>query len=141
MSDDTHKMYEDAKRELNGLLKQQEEIKQKIANWAPVVEHLAILCDEPISDEISSLASQAGHDLGLSDAIRWVFENSPLASLTAIGVRDGLASIGYNLKKYASVMPPIHNTLKRMKDAGEIEEAESFMGTKKGYRLKQARKE
>jgi hypothetical protein len=48
-------------------------------------------------------------------------------------VRDELAKMGYDLEKYAFVMPPIHNTLKRMKEAGEIKEVEGLGGLGKAY--------
>jgi hypothetical protein len=39
-----------------------------------------------------------------------------------------MAEMGYDLSKYKYVMPQIHNTLKRMKEAGEIKEVEGLGG-------------
>jgi hypothetical protein len=39
-----------------------------------------------------------------------------------------MAEMGYELDKYKYVMPPIHNTLKRMKEAGEIKEVDAVGG-------------
>jgi hypothetical protein len=44
-----------------------------------------------------------------------------------------MAEMGYDLDKYKHVMPPIHNTLKRMKEAGEIKEVEGVGGIGRAY--------
>jgi hypothetical protein len=41
--------------------------------------------------------------------------------------------MGYELDKYKHVMPPIHNTLKRMKEAGEIKEVDGVGGLGKAF--------
>ena len=71
--------------------------------------------------------------MGLTEAIRWVFRQPLLLPLTPTGVRDRLAEMGYELEKYKHVMPPIHNTLKRMKEAGEIKEVDGLGGIGKAY--------
>ena len=53
--------------------------------------------------------------------------------LTPTQVRDRMAEMGYDLGKYKHVMPPIHNTLKRMKEAGEIKEVEGLGGIGRAY--------
>jgi hypothetical protein len=67
----------------------------------------------------------AGPGKGLTEAIRWVFRPPLLLPLTQTQVRDRMAEMGYDLSKYKHEMPPIHNTLKRMKEAGEIKEVEA----------------
>jgi hypothetical protein len=71
--------------------------------------------------------------MGLTEAIRWVFRQPLLVPLTPTGVRDRLAEMGYELEKYKHVMPPIHNTLKRMKEAGEIKEVDGVGGMGKAF--------
>ena len=71
--------------------------------------------------------------MGLTEAIRWVFRQPLLLPLTPTGVRDHLAKMGYELEKYKHVMPPIHNTLKRMKEAGEIREVEGLGGIGRAF--------
>jgi hypothetical protein len=44
-----------------------------------------------------------------------------------------MAEMGYDLGKYKHVMPPIHNTLKRMKEAGEINEVEGIGGIGRAF--------
>jgi len=139
MSSETNKeltpkeLYESAKSKLDDLLKKHAETKQQIAIWAPVVINLALACGEPLSTETANLANEFGQDLGLTDAIRWVFRQPLIESLTPVQVRDHLAHLGYDLSKYAHEMPPIHNTLKRLRDAGEIEEVDSPLG--RAFRL------
>src|SRR5947209_19712235 len=131
MPDETAtKMYESAREKLKELLRQEIEIKEQISHWGPIVEQLARLLGETVDPEIASRINElkqadastsgAGKEMGLTEAIRWVFRQPVLLPLTPTQVRDRLAEMGYDLDKYKHVMPPIHNRLKRMKEAGEI---------------------
>jgi len=144
MPDETAtKMYESARERLKELLRQETEIKEQISHWGPIVERLARLSDETIDPDIASRinelkqdqesASEAGHEMGLTEAIRWVFRQPLLLPLTPTQVRDRMAEMGYDLGKYKHVMPPIHNTLNRMKEAGEIREVEGIGGIGRAF--------
>jgi hypothetical protein len=142
MSDETAaKMYESARDKLLGLLRQEKEAKDQISHWAPIVEQLAKLCGATVDAEIVSRINElnkvneagAGQEMGLTEAIRWVFRQPLMLPLTPTQVRDHLAEMGYDLEKYAFVMPPIHNTLKRMKEAGEIKEVEGLGGIGRAF--------
>ncbi len=142
MSDETaSKMYESAKNRLLELLLQEKEIKDHISHWAPIVEQLARLSGETVDPEILGRINElkhvneagAGQEMGLTEAIRWVFRQPLMLPLTPTQVRDHLAEMGYDLGKYAHVMPPIHNTLKRMKEAGEIKEVDNLGGLGKAF--------
>jgi hypothetical protein len=135
------KMYEAARDRLKELLRQETEIKEQISHWGPIVEQLARLLGETLDTDIASRinelkqaeaggtgATGAGQEMGLTEAIRWVFRQPLLLPLTPTQVRDRMAEMGYDLDKYKHVMPPIHNTLKRMKEAGEIKEVEGLGG-------------
>ncbi len=138
MTDESYKKTLQAARdELADLLRRREEINRKIGKLAPVVEYLAALCDEPTRiDELLTLAThETAEDLGLSDAIRLVLKSAGVP-LTPTQIRDRLGEIGYDLDRYASVMPPIHNTLDRLKAAGELELDVSAAAGKKTYRLR-----
>jgi hypothetical protein len=137
MSDETAaKMYESARDRLLELLRQEKDVKDQISHWAPIVEQLAKLSGETVDSEIVSRINElnkvnqtgVGEEMGLTEAIRWVFRQPLLLPLTPTQVRDHLAEMGYDLEKYAFVMPPIHNTLKRMKEAGEIKEVDNVGG-------------
>src|SRR6266403_4760235 len=142
MSDETAaKMYESARNRLSELLRQEKEIKDHISHWAPIVEQLARLSGKPVAPEILVRINElkhvneagAGQEMGLTEAIRWVFRQPLLLPLTPTQVRDHLAQMGYELDKYKHVMPPIHNTLKRMKEAGEIREVEGLGGIGRAF--------
>ncbi|HEY1938703.1 MAG TPA: hypothetical protein VGJ33_12270 [Candidatus Angelobacter sp.] len=142
MSDETaKKMYESARERLLELLNQEKEAKEQISHWAPIVEQLARLCGETVDPEILSQVNEliqmnvagSAQEMGLTEAIRWVFRQPLLLPLTPTQVRDKLAEMGYDLEKYAHVMPPIHNTLKRMKEAGEIKEVDGLGGLGKAF--------
>ena len=142
MSDETAaKMYESARDRLLELLRQEKEVKDQISHWVPIVEQLAKLAGETVDPEIVSRINELnkvkevriGEEMGLTEAIRWVFRQPLILPLTPTGVRDKLAEMGYDLGKYAFVMPPIHNTLKRMKEAGEIKEVDNVGGLGKAF--------
>jgi hypothetical protein len=142
MSDETAvQMYESAKDRFLVLLRQEKETREQISHWAPIVEQLAKLAGEALEPEIANRIKELkrekegsiGEEMGLTEAIRWVFRQPHMLPLTPTQVRDELAKMGYDLEKYAFVMPPIHNTLKRMKEAGEIKEVEGLGGLGKAY--------
>jgi hypothetical protein len=142
MSDETAaKMYESARDRLLELLRQEKEVKDQISHWAPIVEQLAKLTGATVDPEIVSRINElnkvnpagVGEEMGLTEAIRWVFRQPLMLPLTPTQVRDHLAEMGYDLEKYAYVMPPIHNTLKRMKEAGEIKEVDNVGGLGKAF--------
>src|SRR4030088_2415965 len=144
MADETAtKMYESARERLEELLQQEAEIKEQISHWGPIVEQLARLFGETVDPDIASRinklrqneasATGAGQEMGLREAIRWFFRQPLLLPLTPTQVRDRMAEMGYDLGKYKHVMPPIHNTLKRMKEAGEIEEVEGIGGIGRAF--------
>src|SRR5882757_4085843 len=147
MPDETAtKMYESARERLKDLLRQETEIKEQISHWGPIVEQLAQLSGETVDMDIASRinelkqaeagevgASGTGQEMGLTEAIRWVFKQPLLLPLTPTQVRDRMAEMGYDLSKYKHVMPPIHNTLKRMKEAGEIREVDGIGGIGRAF--------
>jgi hypothetical protein len=140
MKDETAvQMYESAYERLTELLRKEAEIKEQIAGWIPVVEQLARLCGEKMDPELVKRANPASdpetaaQDMGLTESIRWVFRQGHLVPLTPVQVRNELAQMGYDLEKYKHVMPPIHNTLNRLKEAGEIKEVEGLGGLGKAF--------
>jgi hypothetical protein len=72
---------------------------------------------------IAALTKLCGYEptvpLGLTDACRLVLRNAA-QPLTALEVRDRLASIGVDLEKHANPLASIHTVLKRMQRAGEL---------------------
>ena len=142
MSDETaQRMYRSARDRFAELLRQETAINEQISHWAPIVEQLAKVAGETLETQIARRINElkedsertAGQELGLTEAIRWVFRQPLLLPLTPTQVRDRMAEMGYDLSKYKHVMPPIHNTLKRMKEAGEIKEVEGPLGLGRAF--------
>ena len=144
MSDTTAKeMYKSAEERFSALIRQEAEVKESISHWGPIVERLAKLSGETLEPGIASRINKlkqsesaeagAGQEMGLTEAIRWVFRQPHILPLTPTQVRDEMAKMGYDLDKYKHEMPPIHNTLKRMKEAGEIREVEGLGGIGRAF--------
>ena len=145
MADETAlRMYESARDRLRELLRQEADTKEQISHWGPIVEQLARLTGETLDSDIASRinelrqaeageAAGVGQEMGLTEAIRWVFRQPHIVPLTPTQVRDEMAKMGYDLEKYKHEMPPIHNTLKRMKEAGEIKEVEGLGGIGRAF--------
>jgi len=142
MGDQTAKdLFGSARTRFLELLRQEAGVKEHISHWAPIVEQLAKVAEETLEPEISKRIMELkreqeesiGQEMGLIEAIRWVFRQPHILPLTPTQVRDELGRMGYDLEKYKHVMPPIHNTLKRMKEAGEIKEVEGVGGLGKAF--------
>ena len=137
-------MFESARERLRELIEQEKSLQEQIGHWGPVLEQLGAMTGEKIPEQIQERlrllnkvkqASEAPlEDMGLTEAIRWVFRQPAILPLTPTQIRDQLVEMGYDVSKYAHPMPPIHNTLKRMKERGEIEEVEILGGLGRAFR-------
>ena len=89
-----------------------------------------------LQHSIAALTKLCGFEptvpLGLTDACRLVLRNSPLP-LTALEVRDRLASIGIDLTKYSNPLASIHTILRRMRESGEIVERDRESDERTAY--------
>jgi len=78
-----------------------------------------------LKHSIAALTKLCGYEptvpLGLTDACRLVLRNAT-QPLTALEVRDRLASIGVDLEKHSNPLASIHTVLKRLHEAGELVE-------------------
>src|SRR5262245_54577699 len=109
MSDETASvLLKYARERLLELLGQEADVKGQISHWGSVVEQLAKLSGEPLEPEIAGRINElkqneetgAGAEMGLTEAIRWVFRQPLILPLTPTQVRDRLAEMGYALDKY-----------------------------------------
>jgi len=144
MKDETAvSLYESARDRFRSLIAQEQKAQEQISHWGPIVEKLATLAGEELPadvqervnalNKVKRTSEMAVEDLGLTDAIRWVFKQPLILPLTPTQVRDRLAEMGFDLTKYTHMMPPIHNTLKRMKENGEIREVDAPLGLGKAF--------
>src|ERR1700757_118417 len=117
MADETAtRMYESARDRFKEMLRQETEAKEQISHWGPIVEQLARLTGETVDPDIGSRINElkqaeaggGGQEMGLTEAIRWVFRQPLTVPLTPTQVRDRMAEMGYDLGKYKHEMPPIH---------------------------------
>ncbi len=121
--------YDDALAELTALMDRLEEldverdsvitrigeVKEGVAAFAPLVKENPVETHPHLFPD----HSEAGTDLGLTDAVRRVLANSKPKRLTPVGVRTGLAAIGYQTKS-KNILPSIHTVLKRLEKNDEI---------------------
>ena len=106
--DDYRRALETAIREYETLMRQRGEIDERIAQLKQTIGSLTRLC-----------GLTATVEWGLTDACRLVIRNAG-RSLSAIEVRDRLASIGFDLSRYSNELASIHTVLKRLNQAGEV---------------------
>src|SRR5580765_2517539 len=96
------------------------EYEKLLAEHAAIERRLAQL-----KHSIAALTKLCGYEptvpLGLTDACRLVMRNAS-QPLTALEVRDRLASIGVDLEKHSNPLASIHTVLKRLQEAGELTE-------------------
>lgn len=101
--------------ERDGLITRIGEVREGATGLAPLVK------ENPVEThpELFPDHSGAGADLGLTDAIRRVLANSNPKRLTPVGVRTGLAAIGFQTQS-KNILPSIHTVLKRLEKSDEI---------------------
>ena len=100
-----------ALREYEQALAEQASLDARVAHLRQSILHLTKLCGyEPTVP------------FGLTEACRLVLRSAP-APLTAVGIRDRLQQMGFDLDRYANPLAAIHTTLKRMSEGGEAEPA------------------
>jgi hypothetical protein len=122
----------DAKAELAQLLQERRILEERISKLVPVIEYLSALCDE-LPSLSPDLQQPSATDIGLSDAIRLAFKAAAPNALSPTDVRDKLKQSGFHMDRYKYELPPIHNTINRLKANGELEDLDKPNG-EKGYR-------
>jgi hypothetical protein len=118
------KALESARSELARLAIEREKIARRMAALERMIEALVSICQEdgvslPPDFVLPAGLETASTSAGLTDAIKDALRRSD-TSMTPTEVRDKLLEAGFDLKRYASPLVPIHNTLKRLYDQGEI---------------------
>jgi hypothetical protein len=109
----------------------------QIAQLELVLSTLAPLVEDVRAELRDQLFVAGVADVKLAEACRGVMRAGP-AYRTARGVRDVLEWSGYDLSRHKNPLASIHGVLKRLAEAGEIEEAEINGSTR--YRRKASHK-
>lgn len=138
---DFNKMRSEAKKEMQSLIQERATLDRKIVGLEQTIKGLDAVCGTdtdpalekrsldplPLPPELEGLLS-----LGLTDAVRKLFQNSGVMLLTPVSVRDQLAMYGYELAQDNPVAA-IHAVFRRLEENLEINQA-ATEDDKKGYR-------
>ncbi len=128
---------EHAQQQLADLLSKRQEIDKKIIDWKRAIDSLAVVSEDvetsipPDLEMPPDFAEKLS--VGFTDAIRAILQRAR-AEMTPTQIRDELVAIGFDLKKYAQPMVPIHNTLKRLANQEEIIPVKDDGGQTTAYR-------
>jgi len=112
-----------AKTKLDQLVSERTRIEKEIVDWKRVVDSLTAVSEEP-SDELPAdvnvgAALSSLLTLKFTDGVRTVLEAAG-GTLTAPQIRDHLVNLGFDFSKYKQELVPLHNTLKRLEEQGEV---------------------
>jgi hypothetical protein len=127
MSEQTYlKAYKAAQKEYEELQAKRAEIDSRLARVRQIVLSLARLVgDEQVTD--SDLV-----DSGLTEAVGKVLRVTG-ASLTPAQIRDELARMGFDIKRFKSIIPSITKVLERLSKKGHVDIGKQRGSKKKFY--------
>jgi hypothetical protein len=128
MDDQTYlNAFEAARRELEELTTKRAEMDGRIARLRETVLSLAYLVNKEGLTETPDVAG-----MGLTDAVAKVLRLSGMA-LTPAQIRDELARLGFNVKKYADIIPNITKVLGRLAAKGHVDPSVHGTSARKLY--------
>jgi hypothetical protein len=123
-----------ARAKLTELVNARGRIDKEIIEWKRVVDSLSAV-SETVSEDVPSdigLAELAPVlRLKFTDAIRDILKTAD-GYVTAPQIRDQLIRMGFDFSKYKQELVPVHNTLKRLQDQGEVSARRDFRDTQGG---------
>jgi len=133
---------ETARKKLTELLESRAGIDKEIVKWKRVIDSLSALSDseeesDPSDVQVSSLAEKSGKvTIKFTEGIRMVLRQNfdPEIPMSAPDIKEKLINLGFDFSKYAQPLVPIHNTLKRLEDQGEVAPMRNENGQILGYR-------
>jgi hypothetical protein len=113
---------EAARNELAGLLQQRQEIDKRVMQLQRTVDALLAVCEEQgvqLPSDLLPPELESPTPIGFTDAVRNILRERGLP-MGPIAVRDALVDMGIDMNKYSNPMVPVHNTLKRLCERGEV---------------------
>ncbi len=116
---------EAAQEELVESIRERASIEWRINKLQNDIVHLAALCRVEVQDPIK--------ELGLTDAVRWIFSKDDKRALAISEVVVALKESGYDVSEYKNLTANIHTIVKRLLKANEIKDipaAPPFSGTR-----------
>jgi hypothetical protein len=124
------------------LLKQEQEIDRKISGMAQTVSGLASLVpDAPPDLALMSILERICKtvvEVGITARIRTMLQAAAPRDLSAVEIRSELQATGFYLGDYANALSAIYTTLRRLVDAGDLEEIHSPDGKRFRWKLRMA---
>jgi hypothetical protein len=141
MVDPINHALETAHQKLNQLLSDRGRIDKEIVDWKRVIDSLLAVSasdiDDPSDVEVSAFVNDkpGKTTIKFTDGVRMVLRQnaSPNMSISVPEIREQLINLGFNFAKYAQPLVPIHNTLKRLEEQGEVRPLKNEMGQTLGY--------
>jgi hypothetical protein len=129
MHDAIQNAAETARQKLGELLAERQRIDAQIIDWKRVLDSLSAVSESVTPDVPSNVVPNNPMrtllpnltSLGFTDAIRWVLKTAAPNCLTPPGIRHELLNMGFDFSKYKQELVPVHNTLKRLEEQGEVE--------------------
>lgn len=103
---------EATQEELVKLLQEREMMEWRINKLQNDIVHLAALCHVEVEDPI--------RQLGLTDAVRWIFSRDQKKSLSVKQVAEELNKSWSDAGTYKNLLANVHTVVRRLKKAGEI---------------------
>lgn len=129
-SSDYKKAYDAASQELSDLLSQQEKIEKRLVYVRQTIQTLAMLCEnEGVSVKPSVEAEYYLEHSPLAMEIRRVMGSHAFdKTFRPHEIKSELGRLGHDLSQYQNPQSTIHMVLKRLAEAGEIEETKDDEG-------------
>jgi len=141
MIDPINSALEAAHQKLNKLLVERSRIDREIVDWKRVIDSLMAVSEndegDPSDVEVSTLAAESGRTtIKFTDGVRMVLRQNANRDvpISVPEIRDQLTNLGFNFAKYAQPLVPIHNTLKRLEEQGEVSPLKNEQGQTLGYK-------
>jgi hypothetical protein len=128
MADSYRKAFDDAVKELGGLLEEREGIEARahqldtrIFTLKELIEGLAIMCEVDVAKTHPYLFTENLQPTpGFTNAVRQVVQSGKFFR-APVDIRDELQRRGFKLEKYKNPLASIHTILKRLYEQGEID--------------------
>jgi hypothetical protein len=141
MVDSINRVLETAHQKLNQLLSDRARIDKEIVDWKRVIDSLLAVSssdtDDPSDVEVSAFVNDkpGKTTIKFTDGVRMVLRQNANRNIpiSVPDIRDQLINVGFNFAKYAQPLVPIHNTLRRLEEQGEVKPLKNEAGQTLGY--------
>jgi chromosome segregation ATPase len=111
---------EGAQEELLKLLREREQMEWRINKLQNDIVHLAALCRVEVEEPI--------RQLGLTDAVRWIFASDKNKAMDIKQVVDALQKSWNDAATYKNLQANVHTIFRRLKKSGDIKPAAEIAG-------------